>query len=111
MDQQHCPTCGKAITKGRSGEQNRTYWKCIVTALANYLEGYSTDEIHDLLKYKFLTEIRFVKNPKNKTVEELKMTRSTTTLTTKEFKEFMDACLRWAAELGCPIVMPGDPVE
>ena len=108
---EHCPTCGKALTKGRSGEQNRTYWGNIVTPLASYLEGYSTDEVHELLKYKFLSQFRFVKSPKNGTVEEVRLIKSTTKLTTKEFMTFMEACIRWASELGCPITMPGDPVE
>jgi hypothetical protein len=72
----------------RSNEQNSLYWE-FVTGLGNQI-GYSKDEMHQLLGYKFL---RYEKDGHD-------FIKSTTKLTTKEFSEYFEQCERFGAELG-----------
>ena len=104
---ERCKTCGRPLTKGRSNPQNKSYWKLCVEPLAEYLEGYTTEDIHCLLKHKFLSEIRYVKN-RNGMTEEVKVTKSTTSLTTVEFNLFMESIRQWASELGLYLNEPNE---
>jgi hypothetical protein len=72
----------------RSLDQNALYWK-LVTELGEHI-GYSHDEMHQLMGYKFL---RYEKNGQE-------FIKSTTKLTTKEFSEYFEKCQAWAAEMG-----------
>lgn len=72
----------------RSLDQNALYWK-LITELGEHI-GYSHDEMHQLMGYKFL---RYEKNGEQ-------FIKSTTKLTTKEFSEYFENCARWAAEMG-----------
>jgi hypothetical protein len=72
----------------RSVGANRLYWE-FVTGLANQI-GYSKDEMHQLLGYKFL---RYQKEGHD-------FIKSTTKLTTKEFSEYFEQCERFGAGLG-----------
>ena len=103
-----CKACGKPLTKCRSNPKNKSYWKLCVEPLAEYLEGYTTEDIHCLLKHKFLSEIRYVKNRAGM-MEEVKVTKSTTSLTTVEFNNFMESIRQWASELGCYLTEPNEP--
>jgi hypothetical protein len=104
-----CPTCLKPYVKQRSNPQNNTYWKLCVEPLSEYLEGYTREEVHELLKHKFLSEARYVKNKEGE-VEEIKITKSTTVLSTKEFNEFMSAIRIWASSLGCWLSEPNEVI-
>jgi hypothetical protein len=103
-----CKECNRPLTKGRSNPQNKSYWKLCVEPLANFLEGYTKAEVHELLKYKFLSEVRYV-HMRDGTIEEIKVTKSTTTLTTVEFNDFMEHIRRWASQLGCWLGEPNEP--
>jgi len=72
----------------RSPEANRLYWE-LVTGLGDQI-GYTKDEMHQLLGYKFL---RYEKDGHD-------FIQSTTKLSTKAFAEYFEHCQRFGAELG-----------
>tara|TARA_R110002051_G_scaffold114905_2_gene187832 strand:- start:110 stop:493 length:384 start_codon:yes stop_codon:yes gene_type:complete len=76
-------------SNNRSKEQNSLYWKW-VDILSNEI-GYTKEEMHELIKYKFLR--RNVVDDKG--VESV-VIKSTTTLTTKEFTMLMNDLLYWS---------------
>ena len=82
----------------RSTLQNSYYWSVVVELLANEL-GYDKDEIHEILKYKFLQS----------NAMGMPYIKSTTKLSTGEFEEYLSKIKRWAAEF-LHIVIP-DPNE
>ncbi len=82
----------KPFAFNRSTQQNKRYWK-LITELGSFL-GYDEGEMHELLKYKFLsykTEMLF---------EEIPVIRSTSKLTIKEFVDYLSKVERFASELG-----------
>lgn len=82
----------------RSLQQNRLWW-LYVTIISESL-GYEKDEMHDILKFKFLKRERVVES----TGEIIPYLESTTRLTRSEFSNVVDAVIRWAAEMD--IVLP-----
>ncbi len=102
-----CPQCGYGLDKkGRSNQQNRSYWLLIVQPLAEYL-SLTTEECHELLKYKFNKEIKFIEN-RNKIMEEIVKIKSTTVLTTVQFEEMCSQIRIWASQLGCYLKEPNE---
>jgi len=73
----------------RSLRQNRYYWGVVVEILCEYT-GYSREETHEILKAKFLSDTKKVGN------EIITYARSTTTLTTKEFENYLQRIREWA---------------
>ncbi len=71
----------------RTLSQNAYYWGVVVEILAEHF-GYETDEMHEALKFKFL----------KKHGDILVTVGSTAKLSTKEFGEYLDKVIRWAAE-------------
>ena len=71
----------------RSTLQNSYYFGVVVELLANEL-GYDKDEIHEILKYKFLQS----------NAMGMPYVKSTTKLSTGEFEEYLEKIRRWAAE-------------
>ena len=87
--------------KKRSIKQNAYYWIIIVKQLAEKT-GHDKDEIHEYLCRKFLGENKRIVfgEPTMKYI-------SSTSLTTKEFKEFNQMVRKWAYEnLGEDIPAP-----
>lgn len=79
----------------RSDRQNRYYWAVVVELLASEL-GYTKDEMHEALKWKFLRIER-----------DLPTVKSTSKLNTKEMEEYHAQIRMWAsAELGIFIPDP-----
>lgn len=76
----------------RSHEQNSRYW-ALVTGLGKHI-GYTADETHDILRFKFLRNAIEVNG------ERLPLLRTTTKLSTAEFTDYMDAVERFGHELG-----------
>lgn len=74
----------------RSISQNKYYWKCIIDPLAEHT-GYSRDEMHEILRAKFL--------PEEKTIggETIHFSRSTTTLNTAEMENYLSEIREWAS--------------
>lgn len=82
----------------RSSQQNRYYFGVVVKMLADHC-GYEVDEMHEALAYRFLR------------IEDCPVTgaprrKRTPDTNTSEFAEYVDACVRFGAELG--VVIP-DP--
>lgn len=84
--------------KKRTDNQNRYYWGVIVPLLCDSL-GYYDEEMHEALKWKFL---------RNKEREKLPTVKSTVSLSTIEFKNYIERIITWAAEQG--IIIP-DPTQ
>lgn len=90
----------------RSNNQNRYYWKCIVQELANSL-GYFPNEMHDILRSKFLSEWEMLEiNNKKIGINKIK---SSTDLNTKAFEIYADQIRIWAlTDLGIRLMMPNE---
>ena len=82
----------------RSDVQNSYYWGVVIELLSKEL-GYDKDELHEILKYKFLQS----------NAMGMPYIKSTTKLSTGEFEEYLSKIKRWAAE-SLHIVIP-DPYE
>jgi len=91
-----CPHCGKTFEHfvkaklPRTNRQNKYYWG-VVLPLSGEHFGYYPDEMHEAFKLLFL------RRNEDGRPETLK---STSSLTTKEFVEYVDRCRHWAAEHG-----------
>ena len=85
--------------RARSTRQCRYYWGVVVAMLAEAC-GYTPDELHDGLKWKFL---------RHQAESALPTVRSTTDLTTTEFEEFLETVRAWAAtDLNVHIPLPNE---
>jgi len=93
------------IKSKRSIQQNR-YWWLAMTILGNEL-GYSKEETHELMKFKFLKRERVIE----KTGEILEYIESTTTLSKSDFADMVTDMVRWAASMGIVIPLPGEQLE
>lgn len=75
--------------RSRTPDQNAYYQAVVVRVLGNHL-GYEDDEMHEELKFKF--------NPKRSKVDPgVIYGGSTKDMSTKEFGEYLDKIIRWAA--------------
>lgn len=105
-----CPLCGVKSDDGkskRSNQQNRYMWGVVYKVLSDHT-GYTSDEIHEICKWKFLkTWVRLEK--KNHQSEEMQITKSTASLSTVEIEKYLEEIRRWASiELGCWIPLPNE---
>lgn len=91
---------------GRSVNQNRYYWGIVVNTLASEF-GYFRDEIHQILRKKFLGYSR----PNPFTGEEELFARSTTDLTTDEMESYLEQIRVWAlSEFSIYLPLPNEIV-
>jgi hypothetical protein len=82
----------------RSNNQNSYYWGVCLEILSNHL-GYTADEMHEILKFKFLKTVK----------ADMEYIKSTTKLNTAEFEEYLTKIKQWAAaELNCYIPDPNE---
>lgn len=82
----------------RSDVQNSYYWGVVIELLSKEL-GYDKDEMHEILKYKFLQS----------NAMGMPYVKSTTKLSTGEFEEYLEKIRRWAAEfLNINIPLPNE---
>lgn len=89
--------------KRATESQRKYYWGVIVEMLANEL-GYTKEEMHEALKYKFL---RTEAEPDRRRV--LETVRSTEDLSTTEREKFHEDVRMWAArDLGIVIPLPNE---
>jgi hypothetical protein len=90
----------------RSLQQNRWYWGVIVEILADHT-GYSPDEIHEILKAKFIPKRLAISDQNGEIKGEFVIGGTTTKLDKVAFGEFCESVRQWAADdLG--VVIP-DP--
>ena len=82
----------------RSDRQNAFYWPCFVAPFGEFLreqgENVTDDDAHEMLKMKFLRVA--VQDAK---AGQLERTRSTTTLDTQEFNDYLDRASHWLNEM------------
>ena len=82
----------KPFAFNRSTQQNKRYW-ALIGELGTYL-GYSESEMHELMKYKFLSYKTEMLG------EEIPVIPSTSKLTIKEFVDYLNQVERFAVSLG-----------
>lgn len=88
----HLQVIIKERSSDRSVEQNARLWD-LYTSIGNYL-GYTAQEMHELMSYKFLSTSKFVGD------HNIFAIKSTTKLSTKEMTDYMTKIEAWAANLG-----------
>ena len=82
----------KPFAFNRSTQQNKKYWK-LIGELGSFL-GYDEGEMHELMKYKFLSYKQEMLG------DEMTVVPSTSKLTVKEFVEYLEQVERFANTLG-----------
>ena len=82
----------KPFAFNRSVQQNRRYWK-LIQELGSYL-GYDEGEMHELMKYKFLSYKQEMLG------DEMVVVPSTSKLTIKEFVDYLSKVEVFASTLG-----------
>lgn len=80
----------------RSTRANRYYWGVVLALLGEHL-GYDPDDLHEVLAMKFL---RMEDDP----LTGVPLRKRTPKLSTQEFADYVDRCIRFAAEQG--VVIP-----
>lgn len=86
--------------KERSNRQNR-YYRGVICKLLSEYTGHTKEEIHEALKWRFL---------RDDSDQNFQRTRSTASLTTKEFEEYVELCRQFGDEMGCRIPLPNEVV-
>ena len=107
-----CPFCSKEFSVKdaniRSTPENRYMWGVVIEILSTEL-GYTKNEIHEILKAMFLSEVKFLKTKEG--VSEVRIPRSTTELTTVEFENYLSDIREWSSiELGLFIPEPNEEI-
>jgi hypothetical protein len=82
----------KPFAFNRSTQQNKKYWK-LIGELGSFL-GYDEGEMHELMKYKFLSYKQEMLG------DEMVVVPSSSKLTIKEFVEYLSKVERFASTLG-----------
>jgi len=96
--------------KSRSNEQNSYYWSVIVRILSDDL-GYTDEEVHEILKFKFLTDVReyVFEREGQKETKLFNVPLTTTNLTTQRFEDYLSNIRTWASrELSIYIPQPNE---
>jgi len=92
----------------RSTQANAYYWAVVVKALTDHT-GYTPDEMHDILKVKFLPKAVALATGNGEVVAEFVLGGSTRELTIAEFYDYVEHIRQWAFELLDVSIPPGDP--
>ena len=88
----------------RSMPQNKYYWGVVVPILASEF-GYYKDEMHELLRRKFLSYTRVSPH----TGEEELFAKSTTKLNTQEMEVYLESIRTWAlSEFSVYLPLPNE---
>lgn len=80
----------------RSVQANRYYWGVVINALHD-LTGYTPEELHELMKAKFLPKDLAFTNSNGDVVEAFVLGGSTRGLDTAEFYTYVERIIEWAA--------------
>lgn len=96
--------------KQRSNNQNAYYWGIVIVIIKSALKStgnnLSENDVHDLLRLKFLKETISIKEETGEVIERVK---STTELTTSQFMDYIAEIQQFAAEY-FDVIIP-DPNE
>ena len=82
----------KERSSDRSVEQNSRLWE-LYSSVGNYL-GYTAEEMHDLMGYKFLLIEKHIGR------EKVTKVLSTTKLNVKDMQQYQEKIEAWASNLG-----------
>lgn len=98
----------RRLVATRSWLQNRAYWGLVIEHLVRHCEGqYSPNEMHELLKAKFLPKTLALSDGNGEIVHEYVLGGSTRSLNTAQFSEYESQIRLWAQEaLGLVIPEP-----
>lgn len=96
----------KRLRATRSLEQNAYYWGVVVQMLSEHT-GYTPEDIHELLKAKFIPKRLAVCDGNGVIQGEFVLAGSTRSMNKLEFGEYMDSVRQWAAD-ALDVVIP-DP--
>lgn len=96
----------KRLRATRSLEQNAYYWGVVVQLLSEHT-GYTPDEIHELLKAKFIPKRLAVCDGNGVIQDEIVLGGTTRSMNKLEFGEYVEAIREWSAE-SLDVVIP-DP--
>jgi len=90
----------RRLRSQRSSQANRFYWGVVIALMAEEF-GYDKQEMHEVLAMRFLRieDCPITGSPRRK---------RTPDCDTKEFAEYVDACIRLATEHGVYIPAPGE---
>ena len=104
-----CPQCGySSDKKQRSNNQNRYYRGVVIARLSEHT-GFTPEEMHEVLKWKFLRGWKTLNTKQG--FKEAEYTRSTAELDTKEFEAYMTKVREFASiELSCWIPEPNEQI-
>ena len=105
-----CPHCHKEFSpkeaKMRSLPELRYYFGVIVKILSDEL-GYTPNEMHEILKMMFLSELRILKTKQG--IKEIRIAGSTGEKTTIEIEDYYSRIREWASiYLGIYIPLPNE---
>lgn len=93
----------KKFRENRSMPQNKYYWGVVISELSKHT-GFTSDEMHELLKFKFLPNHKILPNG-----EEVRLAGSTSKLTTDKMEEYLEQIRIFAiSELDCYIPLPNE---
>ncbi len=87
----------KKVFKKRSLPQNNWYWGVILPMIADEMGEENHDEVHAILRSKFLSKTKVIKG-KNGELEEVKITGRTHKLSTHLFSIYVEKCRKFGAE-------------
>lgn len=77
----------------RTNQQNERLWGYLYTSIGNHL-GYTPDEMHALMKFKFLRTEQVINS------EVIETIKSTKRLSVKEMSDYQEKIAIWAGQMG-----------
>lgn len=92
----------------RSQSQNRYYWGVVVHLISEYT-GFAPDDMHELLKAKFIPKRLAVCDGNGEVCHEFVLGGSTRKMNKIEFGEYMETIRQWAAESLNVVIPDPDP--
>lgn len=105
-----CKQCGwSSDKKQRSSSQNRYYFGVVLPRISEHT-GFTTEEAHEVLKYRFLKSWKTIKTTRGH--EEVEYIRSTTDLNTSEFEAYMSKVREFSSQnLQCWVPEPHESLQ
>jgi len=93
-------TIGPKEYSERSLQQNKYYFGVVIKMLCEHT-GHSEEEMHELMKCRFLKkhfDLRVKEKDKTEKIERYTIVRSSISLNTVEWEEYMGECRKFGAE-------------
>lgn len=84
----------------RSTQANRYYWGVVIAALSEHT-GYAPNELHELMKMKFLPKKLALADGNGEVHGEFVLGGTTRTMNVQEFYAYVEQVRQFAAELDC----------